>query len=165
MYTLMVENMNKIKLEPSKDLAYILGVLYSDGCVKMYNYNNRPYYIIIVKTKDKIFAENVYNALKNIGLNVRIYISNGKYYEVESHSKMFVVWFLSLTLDDLLKIVDGYEKDFIRGFYEGDGNLSYRTKNGKKLPQIRFFNSNYKIIKLVRDLLIKLGYHPTPIRV
>lgn len=43
---------SRVKIKPSPELAYVLGVLYGDGCV----YRGKCY-AIILKTKDKPFAE------------------------------------------------------------------------------------------------------------
>jgi len=155
----------KIDLKPSKDLAYILGVLLGDGWVSKKKGIGRysGNYLIGLGVTSKEFAQNFREKLRKIGLNPFIYKrelnkQNPRWkdqYIVEGTSKEFYLWYKKLSLIDLKEIIGGFETDFIQGFYESEGSLGYRTKNNWRL---NIYNSNKVIIDLVRRLMKKLRF-------
>ena len=139
-------------LTPSENLSYILGVLRSDGSV-----NSR--HSIRLSSRNKEFADRFALAMNSIGLpaTVRsrsrksrfspmvkvIYISGVK-------SVTFSKWYMNLDDIKIKDIALGFPKDFLRGFYEGDGIAS----------SVGFCNSNINKLELARDCLLKLGFNP-----
>lgn len=159
-------------LTPSKELAYVLGVLYGDGTVSRCRSVNKKLkktdyrYVIQLAVVDRKFAEEFLIALTRIGLRPKMYILRRSEEErkkghrdrwlVVAQSKKFYNWFKELTLADLEKIVEGYEEHFIRGFYESEGCLDKCF--GKK--RIRITNTNKNLIMMACKMLVKLGFKP-----
>ncbi len=154
--------MYRPNLKPSRESAYILGVLLGDGTV---TYNGKNGYVVKLKTKDHTFANEFVLMLKKIGLNPVIYTEKvSKYsknwndcYVVRAFSKIFYKWYKSLTIDDIIRIVKGYEKDFIRGFYESEGSIWKRNDNNQL--RIRIVNTNHKLMNAICSMLRELGFN------
>jgi len=145
-------------LHPSKDLAYILGVLKGDGWAGYIR--GRGTGLIELKNKEKAFALEFAEALKKIGLHPRIRFSkklgSKGVWVVSANSRTFVDWYRALSLQDLEKIVQGYEGDFIRGFYESEGSMARPPHS----PQIHIYNTDLELLDFVRNLLQKMGFKP-----
>ncbi len=140
--------------EPSKELAYIIGVLYGDRCIKVHSHH----YDIKLNTIDYEFADKFSRALaklltKNVVKPVWIGIQRGRNYgwEVTYSSKAFYIWYRKQTLETLKPYIE-YNKDtvrlFLRGLYDSDGS-NYRCK------KIVLFNSNIELLYYVQYLLKK----------
>jgi len=147
----------KLKLNPSKELAYVLGVLKSDGFV--YVDEKSHTHLIGLKTKDECFAKEFQKCLEAIGLKTKFYIVDNRYYLVEARSKIFVDFYKSLDYQKIRSLIKGYEYYFLRGFYEGDGSFQRARR------QIIFLNTDIELLKFIRDILLELGYHPTDIKI
>jgi hypothetical protein len=154
-----------IKLAPSPQLCYIIGVLLGDGYAKTFKDGNRLRPVIGIRVCDYSLAENFYKALKEIGLNPIFRVCNYRYYrdksrwripfEVYVYSKKFYRWFTSLSLDDIRRIVETSREcviQFIRGLYETEG--SYRDK----YHLVIIYNTNLEIVNLVKYLIEKFGF-------
>jgi len=149
---------NHPKLHPSKELSYILGVLYGDGCVTT---SGKSTYVVKLRTTSLIFALKFKEALERIGLNPKIDIEMASKknprlkdkYVVRAFSKIFYSWYKSLSLDILREIIKGYEIDFLRGFYESEGSIDLRRKRGQL--RIRITNTNYELLELVKNIIEK----------
>jgi len=150
-----------INLSPSPTLAYILGVILGDGSVYARSRGDKA---IALNTIDKPFAEAFYNALKEIGLNPKIYTKMPKdsklktRYYVETCSKEFYDWFNRLTKEDIRKIALAYPKEFIRGFYESEGCLTKYTKPYGEYYSIQIANTVEWKIDLIVELLRNMGF-------
>ena len=162
-----------INLEPSPELAYILGVCLGDGCVRSYELgkDKRPSYRIILAVQHKEFAESFKQALEKIGLKPNIRLTYRKdrpnespLWRVEAHSKVFVEWYKDITSDMkklyefLKKCPDGF-KEFIRGFYESEGSY-YKGYNklGGLQRNLCIYNTNKELIDLVARILREMGF-------
>jgi intein-encoded DNA endonuclease-like protein len=141
-----------VNLQPSPELAYILGVLKGDGSV-WYNPANRGY-IARLKTSSCVFAQSFANALKQIGLNPSFRFK--KYWYVDVRSKAIYGWYKNLSTEKLTSFAEKFKVDFIRGFYESEG-LMWRNINGGYY--IGMWNKNLKSLLLVKDLLKELGFN------
>jgi intein-encoded DNA endonuclease-like protein len=114
------------------DMAYILGLWFSDGCIVQYGDRNSKRFIITLK--DKYLLEEI---SKKMGYSGTLYKnSTNDCYNLSIHS--------SILVDDIIKLGGKYRKsknvkfpkvpkkylpDFVRGFWDGDGGVSY---NGSK---------------------------------
>ena len=159
-------------LEVNENLAYILGVIFGDGCVTKNKHR------IFLNTTSETFAKSFGHALKKIGLHPCFYMVklsgknvkprfytiyqeiNPKYkdaFYVVAASKAFYIWFKSLTLNNLQKLLMEMDciKGFLRGFYESEGSISHKTKNAW---QIVIYNTNIQLIKIVQEFLTRLGF-------
>lgn len=137
-------------LSPSPSLSYILGVLLGDGYVTQRNKTRT----IFLTAKDEPFCVAFYEALKEIGLNPNLWQLRTKMYRVAACSVAFLDWYRELALQDIGKLVIDYSEDFVRGFYDSEGSLII----WKGKPDIRIFNTNVGILKLVKKTLINLGF-------
>jgi intein-encoded DNA endonuclease-like protein len=149
----------EVNLQPSKDLAYILGVLVGDGWVG-YRYS------IGLGSTSKEFAESFANALKNIGLHPNIYLEPKEHFQKRSpnandlwrviaYSRQFYKWYKDLNLEKIKEVINGYEVDFVRGFYESEGSCRFRGNS----PEVGIHNTNRDLIIFVSGLLTGMGFN------
>lgn len=163
------------RLVPSKDMAYVLGVLKGDGCV--YIGKNGYGSIILGQTRAE-FAVSFEIALKNIGLNPHTYIRKPR--KVPSHSynikPMFVTqccsikfaqWYKGLSFENIGELIGDnldFLRAFIRGFYESEGCNSIhhfiRKSNNRKCCNwvIRISGMGEELYDLIEQSLNKLGF-------
>ena len=137
--------------EPSKKLAYVLGVLLGDGyTVKEHTYH----YDIEILVKDYEFAEIFSRNMSKL-LNKK-YIepewSRGhSRWRVYYSSKAFHIWFKKQTLETLKQYIE-YNKEtvvsFLKGLYDSEGS-NYMCK------KISLFNSDLELLYYVQYLLRK----------
>jgi hypothetical protein len=123
--------------QPSNDLAYILGVLSSDGYVSKNKKNNR--YVITLQVIDKEFRDK-YGKLFESHFGVNGYYGDWNS-ENENHSR---VYYFTLSHREIHKDIgnfhgehwhntimdkyrwvldDDYFYDFLSGFFDGDGSI------------------------------------------
>jgi len=147
-----------VKLEPSRTLAYVLGVLKGDGSVIVRRVSERGHeYRIKLDVHSAELANSFYNALRELGLSPRIYRLKKSWY-VRAFSKEFVLWYKKSSEHELWKYINGYEREFVRGFYEAEGSISRHSKAGLR---IRIVNNNTAILKLIkRHLKNSLNINP-----
>ena len=141
----------------SEEKAYWLGFLYADGCVL---YNNttstRNYYHVRIALKStdiehlRKFKDFLQDNRDDSIIHIRTENKNGKIYEScrysvsNKHLAESLVNLgctprksLTLTFPDIKKFNNpDLIFDFIRGYCDGDGCLSYYTKRGKTYPSI-----------------------------
>lgn len=151
-------------IEASACLSYILGVMKGDGCA--YNgYTKHKRGIITLRVTKPSFAEKFQLELGKIGLNPNLHIPDNHFYNVYAYSIAFVDWYQSLTLFDIGKLISGYEREFLCGFYESEGHLAnyYRPhlNHQHHIFQISIGNSDKALIELCYNLLCRLDFHPT----
>ncbi|MDP6648157.1 MAG: LAGLIDADG family homing endonuclease [Candidatus Woesearchaeota archaeon] len=151
-------NQIKPSLEVTSTLAYVIGVILGDGWV----YKRGYWYTIGLEALDKKFCESFYHALKQLKINPSIFHSRN-YWRVVCSSKLFYIWFKSLDFNKIKEISEKYPIDFLRGFYESEGNFStYKSKKYFFITyKITIVNTDKKLIDLVKFLLDRLGFHPT----
>jgi len=171
-----------VNLNPSPELAYILGVIVGDGCVGEYTIKcgdkTKKRYSIKLAVADYEFAKSFASALRKIGLhphtwkekNVRKGRENEqKLWHTEANSKTFVRFFLSLKddWDEFEKFVRSCPKGkemFLRGFYESEGHHGvyvYRNSKGiRRVRELDFTNTNPNLVKITISFLRELAFHP-----
>ena len=126
-------NSNVFKTIDSKEKAYWLGFLEADGCVyKGYTkitLQKRDYNHLI---KFQKFL-NTNNSVKIIKHNNKEYctISTGNQTIYEDLIRLGCVERKSLILKPCLEVPTQYIFDYIRGYWDGDGGLSYSQKNNR----------------------------------
>ena len=145
----------KPDLTPSPHLAYLLGALLGDGTVFSKGLRN----IVSLKVNKYPFAYNVYEAMKSIGLRPTLRQSknnhNGTMWLTCATSINFCKWYKSLTPEDIESIAKEYPLDFLRGFYEAEGNRYY-DKHG--VLYIKISNKNARLLDICAKTLGRLGY-------
>jgi intein-encoded DNA endonuclease-like protein len=147
-------------LEPSEDLAYVIGAVCGDGCAKIERRVHKGYRqaIIRLNAKDKEFVEEfairIGRVLNRPPPKVRVqrltgYYS-GCYYCSEVASKtLYELLKKPVDLERLRKYIEHCDKcsaAFLRGFFDAEGSV---TKTGS----IYVGNSDYRLLKYVQSLL------------
>lgn len=135
-------------LNPSKELAYVIGVLLGDAAIY---YTPRSGYTVELRAKDKDFIEAF---RRNMGaltnkLNKITRISDGGY-RIRYRNKKFYMWYKKQTLDTLRFYIE-YDMEtmcsFLKGIFDSDGS------SGKI---ITVSSTNLKLLKYIRYLLGRL---------
>lgn len=150
---------------PTADLAYVVGVIFGDGCITYYRKQNS--YRIYLRCTDREFAKSFKHALERIGLHPSTVKSvkprterNKPLWRVEAQSKLFYKWFMALSFEKLKLLLEtrGLKREFIRGFYESEGCLWQGDKSRKRSWCTSVCNTNADLIKLIRSILTDLGF-------
>lgn len=148
-----------IDLSKSKEISYIIGVIRGDGCC----YINQPKhrYVITLSVTSETFSNEFNSICHQIGFKTRKDILKHKntnhndLYIVRFFNKKFCEWYKQLSIDDVVKYINGNEQMFLKGFYESEGNI-YKSKNenhNKSRYQIRIFNTNKELIDVICKIL------------
>jgi len=144
-------------LEPSPELAYILGVIDGDGSVSGYDR-------IDLGTKDYEFAQEFRRALKAIGLKANVTETSYWHKNLKKHvhrwqcyanSAVFVRWYKGLTLKQREGIASQFPGEYLKGFFESEGSYYIGTSGG---VNVCFSNFDYELLLIVQRLLTLLGY-------
>lgn len=138
-------------LDTSKDLAYILGVIFGDGHVSPDR--------IVMSVTDKPFADSFHQALERLGFRPTLKVDSVEtlinrkpknahimptkdQYRVSACSREFVRWFQKLDFNILSAMFNSSELivAFLRGFYESDGSVheGYLSFHNTDLPLLEF---------------------------
>ncbi len=160
---LMIHHPNRIKLpEMNEDLAYVLGVIFGDGCA----YYGKTSWYVQLTTTSETFNRSFENALKKLGYTVTTDIEKRK---APSHWKKqwrtyacsveLVRWVKKLREDinklkELIKTKE-YVIAFLRGFYESEGSLK---RNGAHSVSLTISNTNKYLVEFVEELIEKIGF-------
>jgi len=136
---------------PSKELAYVIGVLLGDAIVY---YTPGSGYTVELRVKDKDFIEAF---RRNMGaltnkLNRITRISDGRY-RIRYRNKKFYMWYKKQTLETLRFYIE-YDMEticfFLKGIFDSDGSA------GKI---ITISSTNLKLLRYIEYLLDRLGIH------
>ena len=151
---------NQIKptLDITPNLSYIIAVILGDGWI----YKRGYCYFVCLQATDKIFCYKFKESLNKIGLKPSMF-KRKNCWRVIASSKIFYEWFESLKDKDIEEIAKKYPIEFIRGFYESEGNFSiYKSKKYNFISStITILNTNKEYINLIKELLEYLNFHPT----
>ena len=137
---------------PSKELSYVLGVLYGDGfLVKKYSYH----YDLELIVKDYEFSLTFSKAVAKI-LNKRLkppkWHRRLNTWRVRYYPKAFYKWFKEQSKEHSLDTLIEHDKDtvkyFLRGLYDSEGS-NYKSK------KILLYNSDQELLKYTQYLLKK----------
>lgn len=140
----------KFIARPSETLAYVLGVLLGDGFVCR---NNSYVYQVGLDVQNETFAKKFFLALTKISLNPFIFQDSKKIHRVRANSANFYEWYKSLDLNQVVSLIQGYEKQFVRGFYESEGYVGVHRGSGRSYIQIS--NTRRELLTLTQDILFK----------
>ncbi|AEC51843.1 hypothetical protein PNA2_0927 [Pyrococcus sp. NA2] len=140
----------RVNLEPSPQLAYIIGVYFGDGSIDS---DERYRYRVRLKVVDKEFAEAFANALKDIGANPRIYFegSTGRWCAEATSKELYM--FLSKPKEELLRIAEMFPREFIRGFFDSEGYVFVDPKD-PRMAYISVWNYDRELLEICRRLLL-----------
>lgn len=155
----MINGDPKKIIKINNDLAYLIGLLASDGCLDSDKYK------IHFVTKDIEQITNYVDIIHEEVLNYKInwlYRKDGCYY-YSFTSELFYKFCIgigltpkkSLTIKEL-NIPEIYFADFLRGEIDGDGCIHqwyYKTKNGKKIIRLKvsIYSGSYKFLEWIKN--------------
>lgn len=135
-----------------EDMAWLVGVLLSDGCVFKSGSTHR----LVLEVIDEEFADYFKNVVDSIGLhtNKRAYERKADryantFYSVHAHSKAFYEWWDALDREDFREIARSYPAAFVRAIYDSEGCLSQRSTGQYK---ISMHMTDRWILELVQEL-------------
>jgi hypothetical protein len=158
-YVLGVKRVRTFLARESKELAYLLGVIHSDG-----NIHNNSVRLIC---RDFDFAQAFKKSLDSLGISSSLkplYRNHykGEAYQVYGFNSEFAKWVSKLTFDEMERIVAPYKLDFLRGLYDGDGNLHLVKGKKRKYLKLRIRMkkpSKIPTLKIAKRFLENLGFH------
>lgn len=142
------------KVQPSRELSYILGVVYGDGCCP------RNTGKIRLEVKDRDFVEEFSRCLSTI-LNRKdnpypIWRRNdGRF--VTCGNSVVLHDYISLPLEKQKITIEKNPAEFIRGFSDSDGGVSFYQSRGRNYKECRIVisNSNLELLIYIQALLDK----------
>ena len=143
--------------KPTKELAYIIGVLMGDAYITQYIKNYQ--YDIRLAAKDRDFVElfNRYLAFV-LGRNIhKIYFDRKReLWVVKYGSRAFYCWIRNLDFTSLKDYVEFNRKTvafFLRGVFDSEGSV---IRSGKaKIYKIKLTNTDLNLLEYVKHLLNK----------
>jgi len=145
-------------LEPSEDLAYVIGVLCGDGSAWEKSRVRKGYrrVVIYLEAKDKEFVEEFAIRIGRV-LNrppPRVKVKSTGYYYVEVESRtLYELMKRPIDIKKIRRFVEHCERCmamFLRGFFDSEGSVN---KHGYILA----YNSNYELLVYVQELLKRFG--------
>jgi len=153
-----LNRMNAVRLDPSPELAYVIGVIFGDGSV---SFKRKGYkYRIRLKVVDKEFAEEFKRCLEALGLKPSIRLERDRTrcdrWCVEANSKILYE-FLSQPKKKLFEIARLFPTEFLKGFFDSEGCV-YWNECKKKLL-ITAGNYDLELLQFVQKLLASLSIH------
>jgi intein-encoded DNA endonuclease-like protein len=143
-------------LEPSEDLAYVIGVLCGDGSVWEKSRVRKGYrrVVIYLEAKDREFVEEFAIRIGRV-LNrppPRVKVKSTGYYYVEVESRtLYELMKRPIDIEKIRRFVEHCERCmamFLRGFFDSEGSVN---KHG----YVTVANSNYELLLYVQKLLLK----------
>ncbi|AFK22038.1 LAGLIDADG family homing endonuclease [Pyrococcus sp. ST04] len=153
-----LKRIKKVRLEPSPELSYVIGVYFGDGSVSV---SDGYKYRIRLKVIDKEFAEEFYRRLKLSGLSPSLYYENDRTraarWVAEAYSKELYS-FLRGSRDILFNIALRYPEEFLRGFFDSEGYVFVDPKNPRS-AYISATNYDLGLLMFCKNLLEILGIY------
>jgi intein-encoded DNA endonuclease-like protein len=146
-------------LEPSEDLAYVIGVLCGDGSVweKSRMYKGYRQAMCHLKVRDREFVEEfairIGRVLNRPPPKVKVKLTGYYYVEVESRT-LYELMRRPIGIEKIRRFVEHCERCiamFLRGFFDSEGSLT--NNHGYILA----YNSNYELLLYVQELLKRFG--------
>jgi intein-encoded DNA endonuclease-like protein len=150
-------------LEPSEELAFLIGAILGDGNVSIYE----RHVIVKVDSKDDDFAEAIFHSMRCIGLNPFTFKwknSNGNLMtRVFVNSVVFGRWLKQLQLSKFDKLFTNEKQRiaFIRGFFDAEGYVSKKKEWNSYQLDCRIINTNIALLQVVGKLINSLGFQTT----
>ncbi len=170
----------KVKIIKSigSDLAYLLGIIFADGALRniWLTYQNEGRLRWEISITDKLpnnltAITGIIHKLFGIKTNVKI-VYGGRWHRI-----LFQSMILHRLLNEVFEMPMGYKKgklkipkiikespykirkDFLIGFFDGDGSCSNLKSKGKAYPLITVAQSNKEILSELNEILKESGFN------
>jgi intein-encoded DNA endonuclease-like protein len=150
-------------LEPSEELAYVIGVVLGDGRVRRRSRVIKGYNDVRIglEVKDKEFVEEFARCLATVlgrnPIKPRYMKSSGQYVVEARSETLYELLRKPVDLERLKRYIEHCERcvaAFIRGFADSEGCANKRG-------QIRIYNTDLRLLIYIRELLKRLGVEST----
>jgi len=162
-------SVNKIPLNWSSDLAWVLGYFYGDGSYNSPKYNGS--HQLCFATTEKKALELLKLRIKRIfGVAPKCYLVKNNQYKVQCNSAVATLLadiFPPIAEKEKFVIPKKFIGDFLRGFFDADGNVHLRTKGkviinrkeaiGHAVPRVKITLANGHLIFWIKELLERVG--------
>lgn len=147
------------KLEPSRELAYVLGTVLGDGSVSNYRGNMK----IKLAATDKDFVEEYERNLSvitgrhySVRQSIRPNPNAKDQWRVDAQSKLLGDY-LKQPLAAFQPLLTAYPCPFLRAFFDAEGSCQERKWDGRTYWSLSAVNTNKELLDLADDLLRGLG--------
>lgn len=155
-----------LNLNINSDFMRLLGLYVAEGCISQKK--EKPEGIVFsINTKEKELTQFLTEQLTSIGLTSSIFDAERNRRTIRCYhsglGKQFKQWFSSGARNKkipqwIIQLPDEKLYEFIRGMWEGDGNIYY-SKN-KHSSEITYTTTSTSIAYDLRTILIKIGFIP-----
>ena len=143
--------------EESPSLWYWIGLLMADGCVSSSTYG------VTLTSKDIEIVQNFKDFLQ-LPFAICYNTKNGTpYFQVgrkRLHELLISKFDLRPRKSQLdytpnINIPDPFKAEYVRGFLDGDGCVTwFKTPSGKRIPSIVFANHSLKLLSFINQLIL-----------
>lgn len=142
------EKLNELSRRISSDFGYVLGTVLGDGYVTFPKSGGGYIGLSVV---DRDFALAFKNSLEKwTGIKSRFYRYEDRW-RVYLHSVVAAKFLKNFNTSKLLHVAEDVKCAFLKGLFDSEGTISIASK------RIRFYNSNIRLVNLVKTLLCGLG--------
>jgi intein-encoded DNA endonuclease-like protein len=154
--------MNEACTESSEALSYIVGAVFSDGCLPTESAQGYP---VIFTNTSQTLANRFCDALHDVGLtNARVgswqKTQSGKdVYRVQVGTRSLYSYLIPIK-EDMSKaeaLVKAFPYPFLSAYFDCDGTVGHRS-DGK--PKLVFVGTNEGQMRFVHMILEHVGLHP-----
>jgi intein-encoded DNA endonuclease-like protein len=146
--------------KPSRELAYVLGVMKGDGFRTTDHPQGKEE--IRLRVRDHDFAEHFNRAVacvlererpNRIRIERRADEDGATFFHAR-YSSVQLAEVLDRDFNQLRPIVEGHPGDFLQGFYDSDGSASPDLHNGKLSLKVQASNTNPHTLSYSRNLMM-----------
>jgi len=152
---------NIFELKPSRELAYVLGVMKGDG----FRTTDQPRgkEEIRLRVRDLDFAEHFNRAVAHILERERpnkmgfesIEDKDGATFFHARYSSIQLAEVLDREFNDLRPIAEEYPGDFLQGFFDSDGSASPDIHKGRLSLKVQASNTNLHTLSYAQNLMLE----------
>lgn len=146
-------------MKQSSDLAYVIGLLLGDGSV----FKSGGSYCIELECTNRSLVEDFNRRICDILEKEKLYSIRKRkrswgtvVYRVRAYSKA-LYRLLQRDLAEPRAYALTHPKAFILSFFNAEGDVVFYSRNRAR---VKFTNTKLELLKLCKEVLERLGYHP-----